>query len=111
MAVLTVVAFDSVQDVTLNDDSWTSLIGTPDTVVGTGTVMMIQGYVLNLNGRNSRIRFTIDGTEVIKGSPDAPLMYNATLSVGTHTIDFQAIAMEDEEATAGPHGLTVLNLL
>lgn len=111
MAVLTMVAFESLADTTLDDDNWTSLVGGPQTVVGTGTVVTILGYVLNLDEHDARIRFVIDGTEVVKGSPGSPLMYNALLAVGTHTIDFQGIATEDETTIAGPRGLTVLNLL
>src|ERR1044071_358018 len=104
MPVVVDVAYASTADTTVTDDAWTSLVGGPHPVVGLGNVVTILGYVLGLDDDDADIRFVVDGTEVAKGSPTAPLMYNQLLSIGAHTIDFQALATEDHDVTAGPRG-------
>ena len=109
VALVVDLAFASTADSTVSDDTWTSLLGGPKTITGLGFNVQILGYVLNLDSSNVDIRIVVDGTEVVKGSPDAPLMYVINLGIGTHTVDFQAKA-HDENPTAGPRGLTVLDL-
>lgn len=107
MPVIIDHALSVTNDLTINDDVWQSIVGGPQTVLGLGFVVQIQGYALNLDPED-RIRFVVDGTEVVKGSPSAPLMYNVLMSVGTHTVDFQAMSHEETEVV-GPRGLTIID--
>jgi hypothetical protein len=111
MALVTDIAFTSTLSSMVMDDVWTSLVGGPLTVNGLGFVAQLQGYVLGL-GEGARIRFVIDGTEVVKASPLFGLTYMQLLPVGTHTVDFQAIGSGDgdEPDQAGPRGLSVVDL-
>lgn len=114
--------YQNTSNVVIIDDAWTSLIGGPKQVVGLtiGPIMTfldIQGYVLNLSKEDARIRIVVDGTEVAQGSPENPLMYVAPVPtsippLSTHTVDFQARALECvETAFAGPVGFVVLDLI
>lgn len=110
MALLTDVAFASTNSSLVTDDAWVSLVGGPITVIGTGFVVQLQGYVLGLT-EDSSVRFVIDGTEVVKAPPEFPLMYMQTLTLGPHTVDYQARVTEDsEQEQAGPRGFSVIDL-
>lgn len=111
MAVTVDLAYTSASDSTVSDDTWTSLVGGPHTVLGLGNVVMILGYVLGLGDDEADVRLIIDGTEVVKGSPASPLMYNQVLAPGTHNVDFQAMATQDHDVVAGPRGLSILDLV
>ena len=108
MPVVADVAFASTNSSTITDDTWVSLVGGPLSVMGLGNVIQMSGYVLNLH-QHDRVRFVIDGTEVVKAPPEFPLMYNQVLTIGTHTVDFQARSLSESEV-AGPRGFTVLDL-
>lgn len=110
MPLLTDVAFASTNSSLVTDDTWVSLVGGPLPVVGLGFVVQLQGYVLGLS-EEATVRFVIDGTEVVKAPPEFPLLYMQTLTVGAHTMDYQARTSEDcETEQAGPRGFSVVDL-
>jgi hypothetical protein len=113
-------AYQNTSTQTVVDDAWTSLIGGPTQLLGltvgpVATLVELKGYVLNLSKDEARTRIVVDGTEVAQGSPENPLMYVAafpTTTIGFHTVDFQAIALECAElAFAGPVGFTAIDFI
>jgi hypothetical protein len=110
MPLVTDVAYASTNSTLVTDDAWVSLVGGPLPVVGLGFVVQLQGYVLGLS-EDSSVRFVIDGTEVVKAPPEFPLTYMQLLTIGPHTVDYQARVTEDEEQEqAGPRGFSVVDL-
>lgn len=110
MPLVTDVAIASTSSSLVTDDAWVSLVGGPLPVIGLGFVVQLQGYVLGLS-EDSTVRFVIDGTEVVKAPPEFPLLYMQTLTIGPHTVDYQARAGEDcENEQAGPRGFSVVDL-
>jgi len=110
MALTTHVAFSSTSSTFVPSDTWTSLVGGPLTIIGLGFPLQLQGYVLNMSERD-RLRFVIDGLEVVKAPPEYGLIYVTQPMTGPHTVDFQAIAgASEDQVQAGPRGFSVIDL-
>lgn len=109
MAVVTIIDVADTADLTLPSNTWTSLVNGPITVTGTGGGVTMQGYLYNVDFSVITTRFVIDGTEQVE-LPSSPfLLLNKTLSVGSHTIDFQAISL-NQDTTASTRGLVAFTL-
>lgn len=108
MAVLTIVDQSATSNLTLTAGVWTSLIGGAKTVTGTGGGVTILGYAYNLDYSQAFLRIVVDGTDLVEaGTP--VIMLNTTLSVGSHTIDLQAQALNTNQ-TADIRGCTAFTL-
>jgi hypothetical protein len=104
------VAFSSTNSTFVPSDTWVSLIGGPASIIGLSFPLQLQGYVLNLT-ENDRLRFVIDGMEVVKAPPEYGLLYITQPLLGPHTVDFQAIAgPSEDQVQAGPRGFTAIDL-
>lgn len=110
MPLTTHVAYSSTNSTFVPSDTWVSLVGGPTPIVGLGFNLQLQGYVLNLSGQD-RLRFVIDGMEVVKAPPEYGLLYITQPLLGPHTVDFQAIAgASEDQVQAGPRGFSVIDL-
>lgn len=89
-------------NLTLTADTWVSLVGGAHTVTGLGTMVTVTGYAYNLDYAEVALRIVIDSTEAVS-SASPTIMVNKVLSIGSHTIDIQAISLNTSR-TANTRG-------